>query len=164
MADQRLLVRQTKPPRRSSAGNDQRAGQQGFAAETYLDRLLAAVGRLLAEVHLHHVTGFVLRAEASRLLTHVLDELRPLNSLGKAGKIFHQRGDGELTSRLVALDDQRTEIGARCVERRSQPRTSGANDDDIANIFLHGSRFDSPQRRKMQSATTARRMQRSKSL
>ena len=39
-------------------------------------------------------------------------ELRPLNAVGKAGEILDQRGDGELAAGLMAVDDQRMQVGA----------------------------------------------------
>ena len=88
----------------------------------------------LAEVDAGHVAGAELGAEARRLLAHVVDQFRPLDAVGKAGKILDQRGDGELAAGLMAVDDQRTEIGAGRIDRGRQPRTSGADDDDITYI------------------------------
>ena len=106
MADQGLLVGQAEPARGSSAGNDQRAGlDRGLLPTMSCDRALAEVG-------LDDVAGAILGAEARGLLAHVVDQFRALNAFGKAGKVFDQRGDRELSAGLMAFDDQRLEVGA----------------------------------------------------
>src|ERR1039457_425581 len=53
-----------------------------------------------------------LGAKTRGLLTHVLDEFRPLDAVWKSRKILHQRGDGKLPAGLMPIDDKRAEIGA----------------------------------------------------
>ena len=43
----------------------------------------------LAELGADQVTELILSAKASRLLAHVLDQLGPLDAVGKSGKILH---------------------------------------------------------------------------
>ncbi len=52
-----------------------------------------------------------LRAEALGLLLHVGNQIGPLNAFRPAGKVFHQRGDGELAAGFVAFQHQRFEAG-----------------------------------------------------
>ena len=73
------------------------------------------------------------RAEFLGLLVHVHDQLRPVDSFGKAGKIFHQRGRGKLTARLAAFEHQRTQVRARGINRRGQPGATAPDNDH----FLH---------------------------
>ena len=89
--------------------------------------------------------GPELGAKALGLLAHVVDEFRALNAVGEAGEILDQSGDGELPAGLMAINDQRAEIGASGVDSGSQPRASGADDDDIANIVGHRSRNRFPE-------------------
>ncbi len=126
--------------------------QQSLAAQIHLDRPLAQVLALLAEINANDMPGHELRSEARGLLPHVVDEFGPLNPFGKAGEILHQCSDGELAAGFVAFDDQGTKIGARRVNRCGQPGTAGADDNHITNICRHRIRFDSPTRRKMQPA------------
>jgi hypothetical protein len=79
-----------------------------------------------------------LGAEADGLLLHVLDELGALDALGPAGKVFDQRGDGELSAGLVAFEDERLQVGARGVNGRGKARAAGAEDDGIAYGSLVG--------------------------
>jgi hypothetical protein len=60
--------------------------------------------RTPAKVGAAEVPHAVFSAEAFRLLTHVLDQLRPHDAFGKAGEILYQRGQGKLAAGLVALD------------------------------------------------------------
>src|SRR5579872_6118014 len=91
--------------------------------------------RSLAEISAGHVAMFVFGAKARRLLAHVLDQLRPLNAFGKAGKVLDQSGEGQLASGLMALQHQRFQVGAPSIERRGVPRTTRADNDHSANIF-----------------------------
>ena len=117
MPDQCLLAGQSQPAGRGPAGDDQGAG---------VDRLLAKIHRERppAEIDAGHVAQLILRPKASRLLAHVLNQLRALDAFGKPGEILHQRGERELASGLMALDHQRLEIGAGGVERRGMARSN----------------------------------------
>ena len=57
-----------------------------------------------------------LGAEAGGLGLHVVDELGALDAFGPAGKVFHQRGDRELATGLVAFEDERLEVSAAGVD------------------------------------------------
>ena len=94
----------------------------------------------LAEVELEGVLGEVdgdevghaqLGAEAGGLLLHVLDELGALDAFGPAGKVFDQRGDGELAAGLVAFEDERLEVGAGGVDGGGEAGAAGAEDDGV---------------------------------
>ena len=75
---------------------------------------------------------FEFGAEADRLLLHVLDEFGTLDTLGPAGKVFHQRGDGELASGLVAFQDERLEVGAGSIDGSGKAGASGTQNDGIS--------------------------------
>ena len=83
-----------------------------------------------------------LRPKARRLLLHVLDQLRTLNALRPARKILDQRRDRKLAARLMPFNHQRFQVGARGVNRRSQPSAAGAKNNGVANRVCHGGRFD----------------------
>lgn len=136
MADERLLVGKAQPPRRCAASDDERAGQQSLAAKVHRDRFLA-VRTLLAEVHASNMSGEKLGTETRGLLTHVLDQLRPLDAFRKSREVFHQRGDGELAAGLMSVDHEGAEIGAGSIDRRGQSRTSGTDDNDVTHIVWH---------------------------
>ena len=85
MSDQSLLAGQSQPACRGTAGDDQRPGVNGFFLNFDFQRPFAQIGA-------DYVSQLILSPETGGLLAHVLDELRTLNSVGKAGEIFHQRG------------------------------------------------------------------------
>jgi len=86
MADERLLIGEAEPARRSSAGDDEGAGQQLVAAQVDFDGLPAAVGGFAAEIDAGDVAGEEFRAETRGLHAHVVDELGPWMPSGKPGK------------------------------------------------------------------------------
>jgi len=77
----------------------------------------------------------VFGAERLGLLLHVLDQLRPVDAVGKSGEILDHRGDRELAAGLVSDDHQGFEIGSGCVDRGSVAGTAGANDSDVAHAL-----------------------------
>ena len=125
-ANQRLLAGQVEPARAGAGGDDQRAGLDGLLADGQLDGTFAEVDR-------GQVRHLELGTEARGLRLHVLDELRALHALRPAGKVLHQRGDGELPAGLVAFKHERLQVGAACVDGRSEPRAAGAENDGVAN-------------------------------
>ena len=115
----------------------QRAAGSGSDDErARVDRVLAGAEvqlvRVLAEVDGDEVRHLQLGAETGRLLLHVLDQLRPLDALGPAGKVLHQCGDGKLASGLVAFEDERLEVGAGGVDGGGESGAAGAQDDGVA--------------------------------
>jgi hypothetical protein len=127
MADQRLFGGQAQPAGGGSAGDDERAGTDSLRSQIEGERSLRQIDR-------DQVSHSELRAEAGGLLFHVLDELGALNALRPAGKVLHQRGDGELAARLVALEHQRLQIGACGVDGCGEPGAAGTQDDCVTNI------------------------------
>src|SRR5215469_13262583 len=78
----------------------------------------------------------VFSAEALRLLAHVLDQLRPHNSVRKSGKVFHQRGHRELTAGFVSFHHKWFQVGARGIESGGVTGASGT-DNDYVSSFAH---------------------------
>ncbi len=127
VADERLLAGQAEPAGAGAGGDDERAGVDGLLAGAEVED----VG-VLREVGGDELGHLELRAEADGLLLHVLDELGALDALGPAGEVFDQRGDGELAAGLVALEDERLEVGARGVDGGGEAGAAGAEDDGVA--------------------------------
>ena len=127
MSDQGLFVWKAKPPSGSTTGDDERLG---------MNRLFADAERegTLTEIGLGDVSDAIFGAETRSLLAHILDEFRPLHALGKSRKIFNQRGEGELSARLVPFNDEGFEVRACAVKSSGMSGTSGADDDDVASI------------------------------
>src|SRR6202790_1419402 len=96
------------------------------------------------------MTDAVLGAKARGLLAHIFNEFRPLNTIGKAGKIFHRRGQRQLSPRFMAFDHERLEVGAGVVEGGGVAGTSGAHDHDIAYIHS-GDYLDSERQISLQA-------------
>src|SRR5581483_477236 len=83
------------------------------------------------KVHFGHESGLISGAETGRLLLHVFHQLRALDSLGKAGEIFHISGGGQLTARLGAIDQEGIEVGAGGIQSRSITGRTRTDDDDF---------------------------------
>src|ERR1700733_15390005 len=82
-----------------------------------------------------------LGAEADGLLLHVLDEVGALDALGPAGKVFYQRGDGELAAALMAFEDEGLEVRAGSVDGGCESRAAGTEDDGVAGCVFRHKRF-----------------------
>ena len=80
--------------------------------------------------------GHVLSAELRRLFLHILNQLWPLNAIGPAGKILHQGCKRELPSRLMALYQQRLEIGAGRVDGGGESGTTRAENYRVTHIVV----------------------------
>ena len=131
VADERLLAGQAKPTGAGSAGDDERAGVDGFlaGAEVQDEGMPAEVGG-------DKVRHLQFRAEADGLLLHVLDEVWALDTLGPSGEVFYQGGDGELAAGFVAFQDERLEVGAGSVDGGSQACAAGTEDDSVAGWIV----------------------------
>jgi hypothetical protein len=118
-------------------------GVDGLFADVEGEGTLGEVDR----VEMRHAQ---LRTEAGGLLLHVLNEFGALNALGPAGKVFHQRGNGELAAGLVAFEDERLEIGACSVDGGGKSGATGTEDDSVSRrVFGHiGSHSVNARRRK----------------
>ena len=88
---------------------------------------------LAAHFEIGHFRIRKARAEFFRLRVHVHDQLRTVDAFRKAGKVFHHGRGGELAAGMASLEDERTQVGARGVNRRGQPRATAPDDDH----FLH---------------------------
>jgi hypothetical protein len=131
MPDEGLLGWQVEPASARSRRDDEGAGVDGLAAGGEGEGTGGEVDRV--EVG-HAEFG----AETDGLLLHVLDEVGTLDSLGPAGKVFYQSGDGELAAGLVAFEDKRLEVGAGGVDGGGESGATGAEDDSVAGrVFRH---------------------------
>ena len=113
MADEGLLGGEVEPARACSRSDNEGAGVDGLLAEVEGEGALG-------EIDGAEVREAEFGSEANSLLLHVLDEVRALYALGPAGKVFNQRGDGELAAGLVAFEDERFEVGAAGVDGGSE--------------------------------------------
>src|SRR6185295_16580574 len=79
-------------------------------------------------------------AEAPRLLAHLVHQLGAEDPLREAGVVLDLGRDRQLAARLVPLEDQRREVGARGVERGGQAGRAGAEDDQavLVRVFRRG--------------------------
>src|SRR4029077_4494004 len=62
------------------------------------------------------------------------DQLRPLNAIGKARKVFYQCGERELAPGFVTFQYQRFQVGACSVECGRVTGTARAHNDNVADI------------------------------
>jgi hypothetical protein len=147
VADEGLLGGEIEPARAGSRGDDEGASVDGFFAE------VEGKGTL-GEVDGAEVSEAKLCTEAYGLFLHVLDEVGALNTLGPAGKVFNQRGDGELASGLVAFEDEGFEVGAPCVDGGGESGAPGTEDNCVVrDVFGHISSLsvNAPASEKMQT-------------
>ena len=100
MSNQCLLAGQSQPSCRSAGSNDQSLGENLFL--TNLQR-----ERAFAQVSTDYMTQLIAGAETARLRAHVFDQRWTLNAFGESGKIFYQRSERELATRLVTFQHQR---------------------------------------------------------
>src|SRR6266571_8329552 len=84
-----------------------------------------------------YMTGVKLGSKARSLLFHILDQLRPVDTFRKTGKILYQRSQRELSAGFMSLQHQRLEVGTGGVNGRSEPRAARADDDGFANVMVH---------------------------
>ena len=131
VADESLFGGKIEPARAGTGGDDEGASVDGLVADVEFEGMPGEIDG--AEMgHLE------LGAEADGLLFHVLDELGALDAVGPAGKVFDQRGDGELAARLVAFEDERLEVGPGGVDSSGKSGATGAEDDSVAGrVFRH---------------------------
>ena len=94
----------------------------------------------MTEVDAGHMAGLEFGAEARTLIPHVIDKLRPLNTLGETWKVFHEGCKGQLATGFMAVDDERLEVSTGGVEGGGEAGASLADDDDVANVVSHGNR------------------------
>jgi hypothetical protein len=147
VADEGLFGGQIEPARAGAGGDDERARVDGLVAEVEREGVFG-------EIDGGEVGHAQFGAEADRLLLHVLDELGALDAFGPAGKVFDQRGDGELAAGLVAFEDQRLEIGACSVDGGGKSGAAGAEDNSVARrVFSHMDSIsvNARRRKKMQT-------------
>ena len=86
MPDQLLFIGQPQPARRSSGGDDHRAGFLPCAVDVDAERALRKFGFVNRAPH-------VLRAEALGLLLHVLDQFGAEDAFGETREIFDFGGE-----------------------------------------------------------------------
>ena len=70
-------------------------------------------------------------AEAGGLLLHFCHKARSLDAVAESGEVFHDRGGGEESSRLLAGDKEGIEIGACCVNGGGPSGATGSDNDDV---------------------------------
>ncbi len=80
--------------------------------------------------------GVEFRAKALRLFAHVFDQFGAEDAVRKAGEILDHGGEAELPARLVAVDDQRLQIGARRVDGGGKAGATASDDDHVVHYDL----------------------------
>jgi len=117
-------------------GGDERVGGVHVAVGEFDAEVACGLFR---DVHDDSVSS--LGAELRRLRFHVVDQLRPGDSLGEAGVVLHVGSERELPARLVALDEQRIVVRPRGVDSCRESGDPGAGDNQPAvfdDVVGHG--------------------------
>jgi len=124
---QSCLVVEADLDRRSAGGDDDGPG---------MDLLFVVNGdreRMFAEFYRSDVACQKGRAEALRLRPHLLHEIRAHDALGKAWKILHFRGGGELSAGLPTFNEEGSQIGTSGIHRCSETRRSRTDDEHVVH-------------------------------
>ena len=83
----------------------------------------------IAHLEIGHFRVGKTGAEFLRLRVHVHDQLRAVDAFGKAGKILHQRGGGQLAAGLPAFEHERVQVRARGVNGGGQTGATAPDND-----------------------------------
>ena len=124
-----LFRRQTEPACLRAGGDDERV-RQIFVAAVALEP-----DRVLGQIRLYNGVGDHVRAHMFGLGPHLIHEPRALDHVGETGIVLDIGGDGHLTARLDALDQERLQHGARRVDGGGVAGRTGADDD---HLFVAG--------------------------
>ena len=134
VADEGLLGGQVEPAGACTGGDDEGAGVDGLLADGERKGMFGQVDR----VKVGHAE---LGAETDGLLLHVLDEVGALDALGPAGKVLHQRCDGELAAGLMTFEDEGLEVRSCSVDGGGKSGAAGAEYDGVAGCVFRHKRF-----------------------
>ena len=115
---------------RRAGRDDERFGADSPCARGQLERPLAQIDR-------GYFADHELRAETLGLAPEHVHHLGTLDAVLEAGVVLDLGGDGELAAGLMALDQQRGEIGARRVERGSEARGTGTENHEAIGFVCH---------------------------
>src|SRR6202022_3100936 len=113
-------------------GQDHRPGEMFLVAGVHL--VQPAIGR---ELYPGDVIGLQARPEALRLVPEVLHQLGTHDPLREAGKVLDVGRLLQQAPPREALDHQRFEVRARCVQRSRVSGRATADDDDVFDSVSH---------------------------
>ena len=99
--------------RRCACGNDDRPG---FISFVFVD---FNAKRMLTEIHSRGVAADEFSTEFGGLSFHGFHQVRSHDAIGEPGEVFDHGGEGKLAAGLIALNDERLQVGARCTRPRS---------------------------------------------
>src|SRR5207253_5395591 len=127
-ASAELVLSWDAEPLRGSAGGDDDGARPPF--------LVARPDAERAAGEVHAVRRLVkeLRLEAGGLLLHRLHELRSEDGIGESRVVLHVGRKHELSTRVVALEDERTKVGPARIEAGRVAGRSRSDDDDVARF------------------------------
>src|SRR5204863_5638576 len=92
--------------------------------------------RLVRELDARDLVGDEARAEALRLLAELRHQLWTQDPVGEAGVVLDLRGLLEQAAPEEALDHERTQIGARRVQRGRVSGGAATDDDYVLDVLL----------------------------
>src|SRR5262249_42671464 len=122
---------QSKPASRSATGDDQSTSAYGLAAAK------VELEGAFCEVSLDQMAAHKIRAETGSLPAHIFYQLWPLDSFREAREILHQRSERELAAGLMAVNHQRSQVGARRINGSGETGATGTQDHSVANGIFH---------------------------
>jgi len=85
-----------------------------------------------APIHPRHLILDNFGAEFLGLRAHLVHELGPHDAIAVSRKVFHQRGQHQLTTGFQTFDNKRLQIGACRVQRGRKTGWTGSNDGHVA--------------------------------
>src|SRR6266851_9337015 len=110
VADQFLFALQSQKARGSTGGDDERFRFVGIFSSGNFEWALA-------DVDFTDCSSLELRSELLRLFAHVFDEFRPHDAVRETWEIFHVRGQRELATGFMPIQNERLQVCASSVNR-----------------------------------------------
>ena len=124
-----LLGLDPEPACAGAGGDDHCAGLELVASDPHPKRLLG-------EVDLRDVIGDELGTEPLGLAAKVSHHLRPHHAVGVAGVVLDVARDHQLAAPLEPLDHERSQVGARGVERSRIAGGAATDDDQVTDVLV----------------------------
>lgn len=124
MADEFFFAGEAEPFCAGSGGHDQGFGFDPFSVDTEANGFFCVLKRL-------NGCELEARAEASGLRLDVHDEVGALDAFGEAGKVFDEGGGGELSTWLMAFENEWGQVCAGGVNSGSEAGATRADNDEF---------------------------------
>ena len=131
VADEFFFAGESEPFRAGSGSHDEGLGFHPFSVDPKADDF-SVVLELLSGCELEA------RAEPGGLGLDIHDEVGALDAFGETGKVFDQRGGGELSTGFMAFEDEGGEVCTGGVNCGGESGAARADDDEFFHDGWNG--------------------------